>query len=322
MVTSTRPAFHASTPIELRPPDPGAQPFAGTDDSGEASAPKGFRNHTVSVVIPALNEARSIGWVVGRIPSFVNEVVLVDGLSTDGTVEAARRARADIVVVREDRRGKGAALRRGFAAATGELIAMLDGDGSMEPGELERFLTALLDGPYDLVKGSRRLPGGGSTDLTPVRRLGNRALTATFNSLYACSFSELCYGYMAFRRSRLPNLRLTADGFEIETQIVVNAVRAELAVGEVASIESPRLHGQSNLHPIRDGIRVLRALVEGRPRQTTAGGAEPRAHPPSMSDRAVLTAAGVLRRAAEACEAWAGMGALHPDRTPSVAGRR
>jgi len=216
-----------------------------------------------SVVIPALNEERNIGGVLERIPSNVDEVLVVDGLSTDDTVAAALRARPDVRVVNQRRSGKGAALRAGFARAAGRFIVMLDADGSMDPAEIRRFVDAMEDG-VDLVKGSRYVPGGGSLDITKVRSLGNRALTASLNHLYRTAFSDLCYGFMAFRRNVLPRLSLRSDGFEIETEIVVKAVRAGLSIEEVASVERPRISGESNLCTFRDGARVLAELLTQR----------------------------------------------------------
>ena len=215
------------------------------------------------MVIPAKNEAANIPWVLRRIPDFVDEIIVVDGLSTDGTLDVARAVRPDVITVHEERPGKGAALRAGFDVARGDFIVILDADGSMEPGNIGDFIVALESG-YDMVKGSRYLGGGGSTDLTLVRSLGNRALRDIANLLYGTSFTELCYGYLAFRREALTALSLDADGFEIEAQLVARAVRAGLLVGEIPSIEKERLHGVSNLHPFRDGFRVLRELIRVR----------------------------------------------------------
>lgn len=218
---------------------------------------------TVSVVVPTLNEERNIGWVLERIPPSVDEVIVVDGRSTDDTVAAALRARPDTVIVLERTPGKGAALRAGFAHARGDYVVMLDADGSMHPAELPRYL-ALLDEGYDLVKGSRFLNSGGTADISRVRNLGNRSLLSLTNLLYRCRFTELCYGYMAFRRDVLPRLRLTAPGFEIETQIVTHALRARLRIAEVPSFEAERRAGETNLRTFRDGRRVLVSMVRAR----------------------------------------------------------
>jgi glycosyltransferase involved in cell wall biosynthesis len=236
---------------------------------------------TVSVIIPALNEAENIGWVLQRIPSMVDEVIVVDGLSHDGTLDVAKRIRADVIAVKELRRGKGVAMRAGFAAARGDYLVVMDADGSMDPHEIGRYVDA-LDSGYELVKGSRYLQGGGSSDLTAYRGLGNSALRGFANLLFRTDFTELCYGYFALRRDTLPRLALSADGFEIETQVVVRAVAAGLRVAEVPSFETPRRHGESNLHPIRDGIRIVRELLRGRARGMLARAASPMLRPAAL----------------------------------------
>ncbi len=229
----------------------------------------------ISVVIPAMNEERNIGWVLSRLPAEIDEVILVDGNSQDETVAVSRAIRPDIRVVGQKRPGKGAALRAGFDAARGDVVVMIDADRSMDPAEIDRFL-ALLEEGYDLVKGSRFLGDGGTTDMELLRRCGNAALRGLANSLYRTRFTDLCYGFMAFRRDRLEALALEADGFEIETEIVVRAVKAGLRVGEVASFEEPRGHGESNLNTWRDGSRVLRTMLRHRfARRTLAPVLEP-----------------------------------------------
>lgn len=216
----------------------------------------------VSLVIPTKNEALNIAWVLERLPDLVDEIILVDS-SSDETVAVAKAVRPDIRIVREGRPGKGAALRAGFAHARGEYIVMIDADGSMAPAEIGRFVDKLADGA-ELVKGSRFLTGGGTADMGALRRYGNGGLRSLVNSLYGCRFSDLCYGFMAFRRSALGALDLASDGFEIETEIVVRALLADLRIAEVPSFEALRRHGESNLNTWRDGSRVLRTLVRER----------------------------------------------------------
>jgi Glycosyl transferase family 2 len=216
----------------------------------------------VSAVIPARNEQHNIAWVLERLPS-VHEVILVDGQSTDDTVAVARSLRPDIIVVSDHARGKGDALRSGFNAATGHFIVMLDADGSMDPGEIPRFIEALMDG-HDVVKGSRVLPGGGSDDLSRLRAAGNSALCATVNWLYRARFTDLCYGYFALRKACLPLLKLGTDGFEIETEMVVASLNSGLRITEVPSYELPRRYGESNLNAASDGTRVLTTLLRRR----------------------------------------------------------
>ena len=225
----------------------------------------------LSVVIPTMNEARNIGWVLEHLPEEVDEVILVDGRSTDGTVEAAKLARPDLNVVLETRPGKGVAIRAGFAAARGDFIVMIDADGSMDPAEIRRCLASLRDrrggastGGYDLVKGSRFLRGGGTADMSPIRAFGNDVLRRMVNVLYGVDFSDFCYGLIGMRRDCATALGLRRDGFEIEAEILLRAIASGMRIGEVASLEAPRLHGESNLSAWRDGRRVLRTILAER----------------------------------------------------------
>jgi glycosyltransferase involved in cell wall biosynthesis len=229
----------------------------------DSLTPQAVDKPRVSVVIPTLNEERNVAWVLERLPDLVDEVVLVDGRSTDRTVEVAKAVRPDIRVVLETQPGKGAALRAGFAAARGEFIVMIDADGSMDPGEIERFVEALKEGS-DFVKGSRFATGGGTADMSSIRRLGNDALRTAVNVLYRTNFTDLCYGFIGFRRERLNALRLDSTGFEIETEMIARAVVASLRISEVASFEAERRSGESNLSAWRDGRRALKTLLHER----------------------------------------------------------
>jgi glycosyltransferase involved in cell wall biosynthesis len=249
--------------------------------------PREPRGLSVSVVVPALNEEQNLPGVFARLPEDA-EVILVDGGSIDRTVEVARQLRPSTVVVTQTRAGKGNALACGFVQARGDIIVMIDADGSTDPGEIPRFVAALTSGA-DFAKGSRFRAGGDSYDITPLRRLGNRGLNGLVNTLFRTTFTDLCYGYNAFRRSVLNHLdlppidappppggKLWGDGFEIETLINVRVASAGLRVSEVPSIEAPRQYGESNLNAVRDGLRVLRTIVSEylrhfRRRRTDAG---------------------------------------------------
>jgi len=220
----------------------------------------------VSVVIPTLNEARNLPYVFGALPPGLFEVIVVDGRSTDGTVSMARQLRGDVRIVLEGRRGKGSALARGFAAARGDIIVMLDADGSSDPGEIPAFVEALVDGA-DFAKGSRNLPGAGSADITRMRSLGNHCLGGLVNLLFGTRYTDLCYGYNAFWRRALDAITVDCNGFEVETLINIRVARAGLVVREVASYEHRRIHGVSNLRAVRDGTRVLRTILRERVRQ-------------------------------------------------------
>lgn len=214
----------------------------------------------VSVVIPTLNEARNLPHVLPRVPSWVHEIVLVDGGSTDGTVEVAKELRDDVVIVQDLTPGKGAALRRGFAEATGDIIVMIDADGSMDPGEIRSFVSALVGGA-DFAKGSRFLHGGGTADMEWYRKLGNAILTRLVRAGFGGRYSDLCYGYNAFWKHTIHSLDLRANGFEIETLMNIRALRAGITVTEVPSFEARRIHGTSNLNTVKDGWRVLKTIA-------------------------------------------------------------
>ncbi len=214
---------------------------------------------TVSVIIPTLNEAENLPHVFEKLPGDLHEVIVVDGRSTDGTVEVAQRLRPDVVIVLQEGRGKGNALRAGFAAATGDIIVMLDADGSTDASELPRFVAALMNGA-DFVKGSRFAQGGHSADITLSRKIGNQGLNLLVNTLYGTSYTDLCYGYNAFWARCLPYIDIDCDGFEVETLMNVRVAKAGLVIHEVPSFERERVFGESNLSAVRDGLRVLRTI--------------------------------------------------------------
>ena len=164
------------------------------------------RDPLVSIVIPALNEALNLAAVLPQLPK-VHEVILVDGGSVDGTVRAARRALPEIVTVLQGRTGKGNALAAGFARVTGDIVVMFDADGSADPAEIARFVDVLKAGA-DFAKGTRNTAGGGSSDITPVRHVGNRFLNTVFNVGFRARFTDLCYGYNAFWADLIPLLDL------------------------------------------------------------------------------------------------------------------
>jgi glycosyltransferase involved in cell wall biosynthesis len=214
----------------------------------------------VSVVVPARNEAMNLKLVLPRIPDDVFEVIVVDGGSTDDTVEVAHALLPNIRVVQQPLNGKGDAVVCGLRHARGDIVVMLDADGSARPDEIPRFVAALLSGA-DFAKGSRFLEDGGSADITRLRSAGNKVLTRLVNLLFRSRYSDLCYGYNAFWTRVLPDLALDAPGFEIETQLNLRALKAGLVIVEVPSYEDLRVHGVSNLNAFRDGMRVLRTIA-------------------------------------------------------------
>ena len=235
---------------------------------------------SVSVVIPAKNEGENISWVLSRLPDCVKEVIVVDGRSEDSTAAIVRSVCPAAKVIEHGNSGKGNAIATGLLAAEGDVVVMLDADGSMDPVEILLYVDALCAGA-DLVKGSRTIAGGGSQDLSSVRRVGNRALRLFSNVGYRQSWSDLCYGYAAFWKDSLDHLGLVelcaqrperqastlwrgpwyGHGFEIEALLYCRAARAHLRIGEVLSHEYKRRSGESHLATWRDGGRVMFAIL-------------------------------------------------------------
>jgi hypothetical protein len=230
-----------------------AVPYGGPDR-------RATRKTKVSVVVPAMNEAKNIGHVLKQLPEGLHEVILVDGNSEDDTIEAARQAWPEIRVLVQSGRGKGDAFRTGFAAVTGNAVVMLDADGSADPAEIPSFIAALEAGA-DFAKGSRYLPGGGSTDITGLRSVGNKVLSGSANLLHGTHFTDLCYGYNAFWARCLPFIALDVPGFEVETLINLRIAGAGMKITEVPSYELDRISGDSNLNTFRDGFRVLGTIL-------------------------------------------------------------
>ena len=232
--------------------------------NGSSPSHNGGSSAKISLIIPTLEEAENLKLVLPAIPRIVNELIIVDGGSADSTIDVVDELRPNAKIIVDTVPGKGNALKRGFEAATGDILVIMDADGSMDPLDIGTFVAALEAGA-DVAKGSRFLQGGGSDDMTIVRKLGNRALTRAVRLAFGGRYSDLCYGYMAFWRHVLPTFDGDVQGFEIETFLNIRALAAGLRVVEVASFESQRVYGESHLRTFRDGSRAL--LTIGRERR-------------------------------------------------------
>ena len=231
-------------------------------------------NYSVSLIIPAMNEASTLTSIIDSVPTYVDEIIVIDGRSKDNTFEIASNHPRVNKVLRQRSRGKGAALSLGFAMATCDLVAIIDADGSMDPAELKDFLNMFPQA--EIVKGSRsKKMGGTSADLTIFRDIGNRVLTKLCNFWFKENWTDLAYGYAVVDRKALGKLGLSSydemgsvfghksygQGFEIEALIFCRSSKWGFRVLEVASAEHKRISGSSNLRAIRDGFRVLSAII-------------------------------------------------------------
>jgi len=237
-----------------------------------------YLGKSITLIIPAKNELASLPFVLNEVPNYVDEVIVIDGHSIDGTYEFCLAHNRVSKVIRQRSKGKGAALSAGFSASKCDYVVIIDADGSMDLTELSNFLDAFPG--CGIAKGSRYLYGGGSSDLTHFRSFGNRALTCIANIFFKQSWTDMAYGYAVFDKSLLESLALTnydalgsmfshkayGQGFEIETLMFCRAARRGIKLIEIPSFERNRIHGSSNLRAIRDGVRVLIALLLERAR--------------------------------------------------------
>jgi len=220
-------------------------------------------NTQADVIIPTLNEAENIVVVIKGLKQIgCSNIVIVEGNSHDGTSEIAERLGAKILL--QKGHGKGGALRQAFndPSLTSAVVVILDADGSMNPQELPRFISAIKSGA-DIVKGSRFLPHAHSDDITMLRRIGNKILVWVFNNIWMTNYTDLCYGYMAFKKDALQkfSLHLSSQNFEIETEICIKAEQLGLRIVEIPSIEKLRQNGRSNLATFKDGFRILKLII-------------------------------------------------------------
>jgi glycosyltransferase involved in cell wall biosynthesis len=226
----------------------------------------------ISIIIPAKNEEANIYRLISEIPIAVYEIIVIDGNSVDETFNIAKSHPKCTKVIKQIAKGKGAALSRGFAECVGDIVITLDADGSTDPREIPSFIDEIILGNH-LVKGSRKIPNGGSEDLTLFRDLGNLFLTSVANMLFKTNWSDLAYGYIAITKDLLSELKINnfdetyssklkyGQGFEIESLICCRTAKLGYQIKEVPSFERRRWSGSSNLKSIPDGIRALISIL-------------------------------------------------------------
>ncbi len=217
-------------------------------------------------MIPCLNEAESLEHCLLQAraglekPGLRGEIVVADNGSTDGSTEIARRHGARVIDV--ERRGYGAALAGGFAAARGRYVVMGDADGSYDFSAIEPFIMPLREGD-DLVMGNRFSGGIQPGAMPPLNRyLGNPVLSFVGRLFFRSDIGDFHCGLRAFRRQAILDLDLQTDGMEFASEMVVKATLNGLRISEVSTTLSPDLRTRSpHLRPWRDGWRHLRFLL-------------------------------------------------------------
>ncbi len=216
---------------------------------------------TITVLICTLNEEQNLPHVLPKIPEWVDEILLVDGHSTDNTVGLAKEIRPEIRVLYQPGKGKGDALKCGITHASGDIIVTLDADGATDPEEMPNFIEPLLNG-YDFAKGSRFLDGQPKMPLH--RRFGNRVLVTTANILHGTRYTDICSGYNAFRKTAIEKISLDNDGFQMEQEMNVKIKKAGLKVIEVPCHDRGRLGGASKTQDLKQGLVDLITIIRER----------------------------------------------------------
>jgi glycosyltransferase involved in cell wall biosynthesis len=217
----------------------------------------------ITALICTLNEESNLPHVLPKVPAWVNEVLVIDGHSTDKTIEVARKIRPDIRILFQPGRGKGDALRYGIEHASGDIVVTLDADGSTDPDDIYRFICPLLAG-HDFVKGSRFL--NGLPRHKPWHRIiGNWLIVLTFNIMFFKKYTDLCSGYYSFWKKAINRVALrTTDGFEDEPLINARVAKAGLKVIEVGYIDGGRIEGETNAPSWRQGFKSIKTIIRER----------------------------------------------------------
>jgi len=220
-----------------------------------------YKNQSITVIIPCLNEEQGIEQILRAMPAFVDEVIVVDNASTDRTSEVAARLGAK--VIREDVRGYGRSYKRGFREAIGDLIVTLDGDHSYPVDALSYLIEAFLHFDVDFLNASR-FPVRDARSMSFINLIGNLVLSLAMSILFFRWVRDSQSGMWVFRRSILKDMKLVSNSMSFSEEIKIEALRNPvIRFGEIAIMYSSRL-GESKLNPWKDGLGNLWFLVKKR----------------------------------------------------------
>lgn len=224
------------------------------------------KNFLVSVVIPVFNEEETVGNIVNRTKktleemSITYEILVVDDGSNDSSAEVAEQQKAK--VLRVTHRGKGFALRTGFKFAKGKLVITLDADGSHKPEEIPLVLKYLIENKADFVLGSRFSKFEiNKIKIPKINRAGNKLFNNLTRYLTGVKVSDSQSGFRAIRASLINKMKLNSRGYEVESEMLVKALRLNARVKETPISFDQRTVGSSKLDPMQDGIKILYAII-------------------------------------------------------------
>jgi len=221
---------------------------------------------SVSVVIPVFNEELTIGDIVTRTRNTMDqlklsyEVLVIDDGSVDRSAEISQASEAH--VLREAHQGKGRALRSGFKRAKGDVIVTLDSDGSHQPEEIPLILRCIMENKVDFVIGSRFFNTDTNNAKIPnVNRIGNRMFSDLIRLLTGVKISDSQSGLRAIKSSILKKMKLNSRGYEVESEMLVKALKVGVRVAEIPISFEQRTVGKSKLDPLKDGTKILYSII-------------------------------------------------------------
>ncbi len=213
----------------------------------------------VCILIPTLNEGRTIGGLVNEFKSLgFNDILVIDGHSTDDTVSVAKKAGAKILI--QSGTGKGQAISQAFRIISSKYLVMIDGDGTYLPEEIHKLLEPVVSGQADHVIGNRSANYEKGA-FTRLNLIGNRILNKIFGFAYGFWLNDILSGYRAFNYNGYKQIDLNRTGFEVETEITIECVKKDLKIVEVPITYLARAAGAATkLRPISDGFRIASTI--------------------------------------------------------------